>query len=102
MNGQVRVTYSKDDFNKIVELSNQAFEISEGDDKKTAKKFIDKILKYSYIKEDLVSMNLYPSETRFLISILSNNLKEIEISKEWINDLIANKEAYKKMKEGEK
>lgn len=101
MNGQVRVTYAKDDFNKVVELAQIALETSEGDDKKTAEKFVDKVLKYSYVKDDYVSMNLYPSETRFLINILTNYLKAIDIRKEWINDLIQNKEEYKKMKEGE-
>lgn len=101
MNGQVRVTYTKDDFNKVVELAQIALETSEGDDKKTAEKFVDKVLKYSYVKDDYVSMNLYPSETRFLINILTNYLKAIDIRKEWINDLIQNKEDYKKMKEGE-
>jgi len=102
MNGQVRVTYTKEDFNKVVELAQVAYETFEGDDKINAQKFIDKVLKYSYIKDDFVSMNLYPSETRFLINILCNHLKAIDIRKEWINDLIANKEKYKKMKEGEK
>lgn len=101
MNGQVRVTYTKDDFNKVVELAQIALETSEGDDKKTAEKFVDKVLKYSYVKDDYVSMNLYPSETRFLINILTNYLNAIDIRKEWINDLIQNKEEYKKMKEGE-
>lgn len=101
MNGQVRVTYTKDDFNKVVELAQIALETSEGDDKKTAEKFVDKVLKYSYVKDNYVSMNLYPSETRFLINILTNYLKAIDIRKEWINDLIQNKEEYKKMKEGE-
>ena len=101
MNGQVRVTYTKDDFNKVVELAQLALETSEGDDKKTAEKFVDKVLKYSYVKDNYVSMNLYPSETRFLINILTNYLKAIDIRKEWINDLIQNKEEYKKMKEGE-
>ena len=101
MNGQVRVTYTKDDFNKVVELAQIALETSEGDDKKTAEKFVDKVLKYSYVKDNYVSMNLYPSETRFLINILTNYLKAIDIRKEWINNLIQNKEEYKKMKEGE-
>lgn len=101
MNGQVRVTLIKDDFNKIVELSNEALNISLEEDNKEAKKFFDKVMTYSYIKDEKVTMNLYPSEARYLINLLNKNVNSIDISKDWMEELKLKKEEYKKSKEGE-
>ena len=56
---------------------------------------------YSFIKDEKVTMNLYPSEARFLINILNKNIDEIEISNDWMEELKLKKEEYKKSKEGE-
>ena len=101
MNGQVRVTFIKDDFNKIVELTNISIQNTLEDEKKEAKKFLNKIMTYSFIKDEKVTMNLYPSEARFLINILNKNIDEIEISNDWMEELKLKKEEYKKSKEGE-
>lgn len=101
MNGQVRVTFIKDDFNKIVELTNISIQNTLEDKNKEAKKFLNKIMTYSFIKDEKVTMNLYPSEARFLINILNKNIDEIEISNDWMEELKLKKEEYKKSKEGE-
>lgn len=101
MNGQVRVTFVKDDFNKIVELTNISLKESSESESKEIKKFLDKIMTYSYIKDEKVTMNLYPSEARFLINLLNKNIKEIDITEDWMEELKQKKEEYKKSKEGE-
>ena len=101
MNGQVRVTFIKDDFNKIVELTNISIQNTLEDENKEAKKCLNKIMTYSFIKDEKVTMNLYPSEARFLINILNKNINEIEISNDWMEELKLKKEEYKKSKEGE-
>lgn len=101
MNGQVRVTFIKDDFNKIVELTNIYLKESSETESKEVKKFLDKIMTYSYIKDEKVTMNLYPSEARFLINLLNKNIEEIDITENWMEELKQKKEEYKKSKEGE-
>ena len=101
MNGQVRVTFIKDDFNKIVELTNISLKKSSESESKEVKKFLDKIMTYSYIKDEKVTMNLYPSEARFLINLLNKNIEEIDITEDWMEELKQKKEEYKKSKEGE-
>ena len=101
MNGQVRVTFIKDDFNKIVELTNISLKESSESESKEVKKFLDKIMTYSYIKDEKVTMNLYPSEARFLINLLNKNIEEIDITEDWMEELKKKKEEYKKSKEGE-
>lgn len=101
MNGQVRITFIKNDFNKIVELTNISLKESSESENKEVKKFLDKIMTYSYIKDEKVTMNLYPSEARFLINLLNKNIKEIDISEDWMEELKQKKEEYKKSKEGE-
>ena len=82
MNGQVRVTFIKDDFNKIVELTNISIQNTLEDENKEAKKFLNKIMTYS-------------------LNILNKNIDEIEISNDWMEELKLKKEEYKKSKEGE-
>lgn len=101
MNGQVRVTFIKDDFNKIVELTNISLKESSESENKEVKKFLNKIMTYSYIKDEKVTMNLYPSEARFLINLLNKNIEEIDITEDWMEELKQKKEEYKKSKEGE-
>ena len=101
MNGQVRVTFIKDDFNKVVELTNIFLNNSSADENKESTKFFNKIMTYSFIKDEKVIMNLYPSEARFLINLLNRNVNKIEISKDWMDELKRKKEEYKKSKEGE-
>ena len=98
MNGQVRVTFSKEDFNKIVELTNISL-LGQVDEKDEMKKFFDKIMTFSFIKDGRVTMNLYPSEARFLINLLNQNVEEIDLSKDWMKELELKKEEYKRKKE---
>lgn len=101
MNGQVRVTFIEKDFNKIVELTNESLEKSNEESQKDGRKFFDKIMTYSYVKDGKVTMNLYPSEARFLINLLNRNSISVEPSKNWMEELIAKKEEYKKSKESD-
>ena len=101
MNGQVRVTFIENDFNKIVELTNESLEKSNEESQKDGKKFFDKIMTYSYVKDGKVTMNLYPSEARFLINLLNRNSISVVPSKNWMEELIAKKEEYKKSKESD-
>ena len=101
MNGQVRVTFVKDDFNKIVELTNNLLNVSSEDNKIVADKFFNKLITYSYIKDEKVTINLYPSEARYLIYLLNKNVESIEITNDWMQELKQRKEEYKKSKEGE-
>ena len=101
MNGQVRVTFIEKDFNKIVELTNESLEKSNEESQKDVKKFFDKIMTYSYVKDGKVTMNLYPSEARFLINLLNRNSISVEPSKNWMEELIAKKEEDKKSKESD-
>lgn len=98
MNGQVRVTFSKEDFNKIVELTNISL-LDQVDEKEEMKKFFDKIMTFSFIKDGRVTLNLYPSEARFLINLLNRNVEEIELTKDWMKELELKKEEYKRKKE---
>lgn len=98
MNGQVRVTFSKEDFNKIVELTNISL-LDQVDEKEEMKKFFDKIMTFSFIKDGRVTMNLYPSEARFLINLLNRNVEKIDLSKDWMKELELKKEEYKRKKE---
>lgn len=98
MNGQVRVTFSKENFNKIVELTNISL-LDQVDEKEEMKKFFDKIMTFSFIKDGRVTMNLYPSEARFLINLLNQNVEEIDLSKDWMKELELKKEEYKRKKE---
>lgn len=98
MNGQVRVTFSKEDFNKIVELTNISL-LDQVDEKEEMKKFFDKIMTFSFIKDGRVTMNLYPSEARFLINLLNRNVDKIDLSKDWMKELELKKEEYKRKKE---
>lgn len=100
MHGQVRVTLINNDFNKIVELVNQEA-IKEINEKDEYKNFFDKIMTYSFIKEDKVTINLYPSEARLLINLLKKNLNPIVISNDWIQELMLKKEKYRAEKESE-
>lgn len=100
MHGQVRVTLINNDFNKIVELVNQEA-IKEINEKDEYKNFFDKIMTYSFIKEDKVTINLYPSEARLLINLLKKNLNPIVISNDWIQELLLKKEKYRAEKESE-
>ena len=43
MNGQVRVTFIENDFNKVVELTNESLEKNNEESQKESKKFFDKI-----------------------------------------------------------
>ena len=101
MNGQVRVTFVKEDFNKIVELVNNSLKTSSEDENKEIQKFFDKVMTYSYIKDEKVSMNLYPSEARYLINLLNRNTVSVEPSKNWMEELITKKQEYKKSKESD-
>ena len=98
MNGQVRVTFSKEDFNKIVELTNISL-LDQVDEKEEMKKFFDKIMTFSFIKDGRVTMNLYPSEARFLINLLNQNVEKIDLSKDWMKELELKKEEYKRKQE---
>ena len=98
MNGQVRVTFSKEDFNKIVELTNISL-LDQVGEKEEMKKFFDKIMTFSFIKDGRVTMNLYPSEARFLINLLNRNVEKIDLSKDWMKELELKKEEYKRKKE---
>ena len=100
MHGQVRVTLINNDFNKILELVNQEA-IKEINEKDEYKNFFDKIMTYSFIKEDKVTINLYPSEARLLINLLKKNLNPIVISNDWIQELMLKKEKYRAEKESE-
>lgn len=100
MHGQVRVTLINNDFNKIVELVNQEA-IKEINEKDEYKNFFDKIMTYSFVKEDKVTINLYPSEARLLINLLKKNLNPIVISNDWIQELMLKKEKYRAEKESE-
>ena len=101
MNGQVRVTFIENDFNKVVELTNESLEKNNEESQKESKKFFDKIMTYSYVKDGKVTMNLYPSEARFLINLLNRNTVSVEPSKNWMEELNAKKEEYKKSKESD-
>lgn len=100
MHGQVRVTLISNDFNKIVELVNQET-IKETNEKEEYKKFFDKIMTYSFVKEDKVTINLYPSEARLLFYLLNRNLNPIVITNDWMQELMLKKEKYKAEKESE-
>ena len=69
------------------------------DEKEEMKKFFDKIMTFSFIKDGRVTMNLYPSEARFLINLLNQNVEEIDLSKDWMKELELKKEEYKRKKE---
>lgn len=100
MNGQVRLSLFKNDFNKIAELVK--IELEKSDEKsKDYEKFFNKIMTYSFISEDKVTINLFPSEARLLFYLLNKNLNPIVITNDWVKELILKKEKYKAEKESE-
>ena len=75
MNGQVRVTFIKDDFNKVVELTNIFLNNSSDDENKESKKFFNKIMTYSFIKDEKVIItfrvfSFFPVINNGIINIL--------------------------------
>ena len=100
MHGQVRLSLFKNDFNRIAELVK--LESKKEDEKsKDYEKFFDKIMTYSFINEDKVTINLYPSEARLLFYLLNRNLNHIVITNDWIQKLMLKKEKYRAEKESE-
>ncbi len=100
MNGQVRISLFKNDFNRIAELVK--LESEKTDEKsKDYVKFFNKIMTYSFISDDKVTINLFPSEARLLIYLLNRNLNPVVITNDWIQELIVKKEKYKAEKECE-
>ncbi len=100
MHGQVRLSLFKNDFNKITELIK--LESKKEDEKsKDYEKFFNKIMTYSFISEDKVTINLYPSEARLLFYLLNRNLNPIVITNDWMQELMLKKEKYKAEKESE-
>lgn len=100
MNGQVRISLFKNDFNRITELVK--LESEKADEKsKDYVKFFNKIMTYSFISEDKVTINLFPSEARLLIYLLNRNLNPVVITNDWMQELMVKKEKYKAEKESE-
>ena len=100
MNGQVRISLFKNDFNRITELVK--IESEKTDEKsKDYVKFFNKIMTYSFISEDKVTINLFPSEARLLIYLLNRNINPVVITNDWMQELMAKKEKYKAEKESE-
>ena len=100
MHGQVRLSLFKNDFNRIAELVKT--ESEKADEKsKDYEKFFNKIMTYSFISEDKVTINLYPSEARLLFYLLNRNLNPIVITNDWMQELMLKKEKYKAEKESE-
>ena len=100
MNGQVRISLFKNDFNRIAELVK--LESEKTDEKsKDYVKFFNKIMTYSFISEDKVTINLFPSEARLLIYLLNRNLNPVVITNDWMQELMVKKEKYKAEKESE-
>lgn len=100
MHGQVRITLFNNDFNRIAELVKMESK-KDTNDEKGYGKFFDKIMTYSFIKENKVIINLYPSEARLLINLLNKNLNPIVITNDWMTELTLKKEQYKRSKEGD-
>ena len=100
MHGQVRLSLFKNDFNKITELIKLESKI-EDEKSKDYEKFFNKIMTYSFISEDKVTINLYPSEARLLFYLLNRNLNPIVITNDWMQELMLKKEKYKAEKESE-
>jgi len=100
MNGQVRISLFKNDFNRITELVK--LESEKTDEKsKDYVKFFNKIMTYSFISDDKVTINLFPSEARLLIYLLNRNLNPVVITNDWMQELMTKKEKYKAEKESE-
>lgn len=102
MNSQIRLSYDKSKFNKIAEMANKLIDCNDEKIKMDSSKFINKIMKFSYVKDGNVFMNLYPSETKFLITLLMNNVGDVLVEKDWYEELLKQKEEYKKNKDGDK
>lgn len=100
MNGQVRISLFKNDFNRIAELVKLESEKTDEKSKDYAK-FFNKIMTYSFISDDKVTINLFPSEARLLIYLLNRNLNPVVITNDWMQELMAKKEKYKAEKESE-
>ena len=100
MHGQVRLSLFKNDFNRIAELVKTESEKIE-EKSKDYEKFFNKIMTYSFISEDKVTINLYPSEARLLFYLLNRNLNPIVITNDWMQELMLKKEKYKAEKESE-
>lgn len=87
-----RIQVTNLEFNKLLSMVSDDNELK------------DKIIKYSLIKEeDKVELRLFPKEIQNLFIVLFNNLKEVEINKNYIELVKAYRKKYieNKLKESD-
>ena len=89
----IRLVVDKNYFNKLVNLADCKDELL--DENINSNNLYDKLIKYSYLKEnDSVELRLFPFEASQLILLLLCNIDDIEIKKNYYEELIQNRKKY--------
>ncbi len=99
----IRATLTKDDYNKLVELITDVKGLDIEDIKSKSEEIKRKLLIYSEIRDEKVFLKFFPSQIEYVLYVLLFNSKNVVVSNNYYEILLANKEKYKQeMKEKEK
>lgn len=91
----IRATLTKEDYNKLIELITDVKGINIEDIKKKSDEIKRKLLIYSEIKDEKVLLRFFPSQIEYVLYILLFNSKNVMVSNNYYDILVANKEKYK-------
>lgn len=99
----IRLVVSNEYFNKLVSLADSNDELDFLNDSKS-KNLYDKLMKYTFLQDnEQVELRFFPQEASEVILLLLCNLEEVNVSKNYYEELIQARQIYKakKMKESE-
>lgn len=101
----IRVIIGKDYFNKLVNLTDEKndFDYPVVKEDKNANLY-EKLMKYTFLQDnEQVELRFFPQEASEVILLLLCNLEEKDITKNYYEELIQNRQNYKetKMKESD-
>lgn len=96
----IRAILTKENYNKLVELITNIEGLDLEDIKSRSEEIKRKLLIYSEIKDEKVFLRFFPSQIEYVLYILLFNSKNVKVSNNYYEILLANKEKYKeKMQE---
>lgn len=99
----IRLVVGKEYFNKLVSLADSNDELDYLNDSKSNKLY-DKLMKYTFLQDnEQVELRFFPQEASEVILLLLCNLDEVNVSKNYYEELIQARQIYKekKMKESD-
>ena len=90
-----KLILSIEEYNKLIELLASTENINIEDIKEKGLEIKDKLLKYSRPKDNTIETRFYPSQLEQILYILLYNSKQVEVSENYYNLLLTNRENYK-------